>query len=156
MLDKQLSIINWCRWIIKTGGFFPTNNYENTLLLTFLWLVWLLVHHCRTGRGLFDPARSPTQRGKKITEEKKEKSKCLSTSKQPTFTFLQSPDTLTPLSHPRHELYIICARENSTSPILVWNVGASCLAGLDKERVCGTRSWVEASCLLLVKNKLKE
>lgn len=33
----------------------------------------------------------------------------LSASKQYTFTFLQPPDTLTPLPHPHHELYIICA-----------------------------------------------
>lgn len=50
-------------------------------------------------------------------------------SKQCTFTFLLPPDTLTPLSHPHHELYIICA--NGKSPILTWNVGASCLASAE-------------------------
>lgn len=56
-------------------------------------------------------------------------SRHLSTSKQHTFTFLLPPDTLTPLSHPHHELYIICA--NGKSPIRTWNVGASCLASAE-------------------------
>ena len=42
-------------------------------------------------------------------------------SKQCTFTFLLPPDTLTPLSHPHHELYIVlCKRQQSNSHLKCW------------------------------------
>lgn len=93
---------------------------------TSLWLAWSLRLQDRH-RWTFDEdqiillfphCRSPAK-----------ESRHLSASKQHTFTFLLPPDTLTPLSHPHHELYIICA--NGKSPIHTWNVGASCLASAE-------------------------
>lgn len=92
---------------------------NKTSLQTSLWLAWSL--------GLQDRHRWTFDEDQIIifiphSAEAQPKT----ASKQYTFTFLLPPDTLTPLSHPRHELYIICA--NGESPILTWNVGASCRA----------------------------
>lgn len=92
---------------------------NKTSLQTSLWLVWSL--------GLQDRHRWTFDEDQIIifiphSAEAQPKT----ASKQYTFTFLLPPDTLTPLSHPHHELYISCA--NGKSPILTWNVGASCRA----------------------------
>lgn len=95
---------------------------NKTSLQTSLWLAWSL--------GLQDRHRWTFDEDQIIifiphSAEAQPKT----ASKQYTFTFLLPPDTLTPLSHPRHELYIICA--NGESPILTWNVGASCRASAE-------------------------
>lgn len=48
-----------------------------------------------------------------------------------TFTFLLPPDTLTPLPHPPWIIYHLWLAK-AKSPILIWNVGASCPASYDR------------------------
>lgn len=95
---------------------------NKTSVQTSLWLVWSLGLQDRH-RWTFDEDQiiiliPPSAAARPKTA-----------SKQYTFTFLLPPDTLTPLSHPHHELYISCA--NGKGPILTWNVGASCLASAE-------------------------
>lgn len=94
---------------------------------TSLWLVWSLRLQ-DSQRWTFDEDQIILLFPRSAEEQQKESQRLLA-SKQYTFAFLLPPDTLTPLSHPHHELYIICA--NGKSPILTWNVGASCLASAE-------------------------
>lgn len=95
---------------------------NKTSVQTSLWLVWSLVLH-DGHRWTFDEGQIIILIPHSAEAQPK------TASKQYTFTFLLPLDTLTPLAHPHHELYISCA--NGKSPILTWNVGASCLASVE-------------------------